>query len=1284
MNKKRTTMFLLAGAILAVAFFALGANIATDLVREKFTEAVKESLDSQITLGEVKGNPFRGYRIEDVSLSADGSELFSARRIKAKVSLISLITGGAPVSLLEIVGFSSDVERINRLIPRIKPGEEGGQLPFEKVRLTDSQFGTSWAQATIRAVTLSLDGDRIDTNLDISVNDLPVRGDLDVSMADKVSAIRRMDLRIGEGKISASGEVMPELFLKGNAKDLDVSRLVSFWPDADPELYNGLVSLEFTAERTWQDPEISGDFLFSGSLLSGIPVEKASARWRFLNNRLDVADLDVFILGFPLNGSLAFVFDPKSPPRMRVDLKGAAANLEALSRISEKLQGMSGTLDNFSVFLEGQVSNPEGQISFEARELGYRDLSTSNTSINARIRGGNINITGKSNFEGAPLTLGGTVSNFMRSPVTALQGTLRSLSLGSLDKLVPAMQELDLRGSVNSDYRISGPVQAMSVSGKLWSDKISVGQHSLERPSSFFDYDLKEDALSFSDMKASWKKAAISGKGKITSLTSDERAGDLSLQASNLDSAFFSSFYPQISEYRLKGEMSVEALVKGPLSGPSVRVGLLSRSLSLMDSYSFTNLKAGTNINDLKAGIPSDLQLDITADSASIAGAELKTLDLELEKKAKVLTVKKGNASIGEGSLSAGGSATLEDPAERTTLNLTLKAANIDLEKVKLKGGEALPLAGTLNGDVAVTGRVDDPRVSVNAAAPFIAAAGLKIDSVKMKVSGNTSTLKIEDISGKVGEGSMAVTGDVGLAPFAADLAINGKSLELNPLLSRFEKLKSLNITGKADLEFRGLFSEGKNNGSGKATSPSVRVMGMEITNVVIPLVLDGNRLTSPDGTGRIYGGQLMNDLALNLSGMTFYNEIEVKDTDVNALLKDAFKLQGNITGKAELFAKINGSLGKEFKYTGKGLFKTGQGMITGFKIIDLVAAVHRSRGLHFASVYAPFDLQTGKLILAEDTLVKAPEGDPLYEFLVASGGIGPEKKLDLACNGKINVKVINALLGGATGGLGGLASTQNLAGILTGVLEGAGSSLRDDDFRDVRFNLGGTFDKPSVANIKVSPGEKQETTQQADQEEKTLQEKILEQVIPGATPALPQQQQPEPTEPEQTIKEKILEQLIPGTKPAPKQAPEQPAVQTGTSPLQKTEPEIKPSQEPAKPEPVEKSGPEPKPESKPEPKQEPGPEPEPEPEPVIEVIQEPSETPTPETQPSSVTTEGTAEEPAPEPELKPETETPAEPPSELPVEKPVGEAPATVPKPPLEEPVIEQPQEVVSEDMIE
>ena len=308
--------------------------------------------------------------------------------------------------------------------------------------------------------------------------------------------------------------------------------------------------------------------------------------------------------------------------------------------------------------------------------------------------------------------------------------------------------------------------------------------------------------------------------------------------------------------------------------------------------------------------------------------------------------------------------------------------------------------------------------------------------------------MKIEDLSGKVGSGSLSVTGDVRLTPFVSELAISAKDLELNPLLSRFEKLQPLNIAGKADLEFHGRFGDGGNSGSGKATSAAVRVMGMEITGIVLPLDLSGVRLTSPDGTGRLYGGKILNDFALNLSGMTFHDEIEVKDTDVDGLLKDAFKLQGHITGKAELFAKVNGTLGEELKYTGKGLLKTGQGMISGFKLVDLVAAVHRSRGLQFVSVYAPFDLQTGKLILAKDTLVKAPQGDPMYEFLAASGGVGPDNRLNLACNGKINVKVINALLGGATGGLGGLASTQNLAGILSGVLEGAGSSLREDVYK--------------------------------------------------------------------------------------------------------------------------------------------------------------------------------------------------------------------------------------------
>jgi len=1160
MNKKRITLVLLVCAVLALAIAGFTMDLATDLVREKIIQAVDQGLDSRITLGEVKGNPFRGYRIEGVTLSADGVDLFTARRINAKVSLFSLLGGGPPVSLLEVVGFDSDVERVNRLIPRIRPGEGGGELPFKRVRLTDGRFGTPWAESTLKTVTVSLGKGRLDTDLDLLVGDLPVKGGIDVLLTDGASALKKMDLKIGDGRLTASGKVMPELSVDGEARSLDIARLVSFWPGANPELFKGLLSLGFSARKTWQDPEISGNLDYSGSLLSGIPVEKASARWKFLNDRLDIADLDAFALGFPLKGDLAFVFDPKAPPRMRVNLKGSAADLEALSQVSKKLEGMSGALDHFSVFLEGRVSNPEGQVSFEARKLGYKNYSTSDTSITAKIKGGNIAISGKSKFEGAPITVGGTVSDFMRSPVASLQGTLRSFSLGSVKKIVPAMGDTDLKGNVNADYRLSGPVQSLALSGKTWSDSIAVGPNTLERPSTFFDYHLQEDLLSFSDMKARWKGADISGKGEVSHPSSDKRTGDLLFLASNLDPAFFASFYPPISEYRLKGELSLEAGVKGQLSRPTVHVSLRSRALSLMDNYSIKNLKAETDITDLKAGLPSDLRLDVSADSATVAGASVQALKVELEKKAKVITIRQANAALGAGILTAGGNVTLEDPMEKSALNLTVKGQNIDLEKVTLEGGTKLPLAGVLTGEAVATGSVKDPRISVTATAPFIAAAGLKADGVKTKISGNTTVMKIEDLSGKVGSGSLSVTGDVRFTPFVSELAVSGKDLELNPLLSRFEKLQPLNITGKADLEFHGRFGDGGNSGSGKATSAAVRVMGMEITGIVLPLDLSGVRLTSPDGTGRLYGGKILNDFALNLSGMTFHNEIEVKDTDVEGLLKDAFKLQGHITGKAELFAKVNGTLGEELKYTGKGLLKTGQGMISGFKLVDLVAAVHRSRGLQFASVYAPFDLQTGKLILAKDTLVKAPQGDPMYEFLAASGGVGPDSRLNLACNGKINVKVINALLGGATGGLGGLASTQNLAGILAGVLEGAGSSLRDDDFRDVSFNLGGTFDKPSVSNIKVGPGEKKEAApgEPAGPEETPLPQKILEQVIPGAKP---QEQSPpgaSPSEEPPSLKDKILQQVIPGTKTEPK-VPEKPpaAVTTPAAPALKPVKEI-------------------------------------------------------------------------------------------------------------------------------
>ncbi len=1127
MSKRGKVLLVIVGAVVVLAIVGMSIDYGTGLVRDMVAKAVQENLDSQVTKGSVSGNPIKGYTLSDIAIATDGEEVLSADRIRAKVSILAFLTGGAPVSMLEIEGFRSEEGKINRLIPKIKPGEGGGELPLQKVRITDSTFGSQWATLQISNVLLAFSDDVIKTDLDLVVDELPVKGELDVSMDEGALVVKKMNIKIGEGSLSGSGAILPELSMEVKAANLNIPQLIDFWPKANPAMYKGTVSTEFTVKGTWLDPDISGNVDYSGQILAGMPVERAVARWRYHSYRLDVAGLDMRLFGFPLAGSLAFVFDPAAPPKMLVDLKGSAADLEALSKVSEKLEGLSGTLDKFSVHLEGDVQKPQGQISFAAGNLGYKGYAVTGTSIDARVKDGNIAITGKSVFEGAPLAFGGNVSNFMAKPAVNISGTLRSLSLGKMGTLVPAIKEMKASGNVNVDYKITGGVPDFVVTGKVWSDKLSAMDYTLTNVSTFFDYNMKADTLSFSDLKGLFKQAALSGKGKISSLTTEKRSGDIRIQAGNLDSAFFAAFYPPISEYKLKGKMAVEAHIRGALTNPAVTVTLTSPSLSVMDSVGFTNLRAGTEIAGISAGVPSDLDLDIAADSASVAGVVLQSPNVGINKKDKVINIKEGKAIVGGGNLWASGTVTMEEPTEKTALDIAVKASNVNLEKITQKGGKPLPAAGVINGDARVSGTLENPKIAVEASAPFVAAAGMTVDNVKARVAGDMKKLSIEEMSGKVGEGSITVTGDMRPAPFSADLAVNGQNLDIKPLTSRFEKLRSFNITGTMDLVFNGHFEKDKNRGNGKATSSSVRFMGISFTDIVLPVELVDDKLVSSNGTASLYGGKVKNKGSLNLADFSFNDEAEISGTDIDALMKDAFDLKGNITAKADLSARVSGSFGADgIKYSGKGLLKTGQGSVTGFKIVDLITAVHGVKGLRFASVYAPFNLETGRLILNKDTLVKAPEGDPLYRHFSANGTVGTEDNLNLNCSGKVNVKVVNAVLGGVAGGAAGLTMTQGIAGILEGVLKGGQTGLQEDDFRDISFTLKGTFDKPGISNLKVSAPETQETTTQPAEQELTPTEKLKEQLSVEQEPA-PAHEKPQEENIEEKIKQEIFRKIF-------------------------------------------------------------------------------------------------------------------------------------------------------------
>ena len=1122
-NKWFLISLLVIVAVLAVA--ASTMDMGTGLVKKEVSAAVEEQLDSTIRMDSVRGNPFRGYEVSGVAISTGEQEILTAEKINVGVSLMALITGAPPVSLIEIEGFDSNVERMNQLLSKIETGQGEGEIPVKKVRLLDSSFGTPFARAAIRDIALTFDRTRINADIDLDIQDVPLRGDVDVDIKEGAVFLEKMDLNVGDGHISAMGGLRPDLSLQGKMENLDVPRLASLWPGIDPDNFKGLFSTDLTAEGTWEAPNISGTLSFSGEKIAGIPLKSAEARWRYQQNRLDIADMKALLMGFPLEGHLAFVFEEDTPGRIMVDLQGSEADLSQLGELDPRFADLTGRVNEFTLNLKGDINEPTGSISFKAEKLAFRGYSLSGTDVNADIKKGLVDLKGSTSLMGAKISLGGKVTDFPGDARADIKGSLRSLSLKELKVVLPALSDIDPAGSLDADYKIQGSLSEPLVSGKIWSQKLALMEQTFSNPSLFFEY--HKDDLNFSSLKTAWRDTQISGEGKISEVSSPERKGDIIVNAAGLDSEFLEGFHPPVKEYGLKGELTASVNITGKLSEPSLKLALSSNKLSIQDNFSFQDLKAETFLKEITGEMPSDLSISLSAGSAALQGIGMSGVNMNIVKKGDNITLSDGRANLGKGTITAGGEMVLQDPMENSTMDISARGEDLDLSALSTEQAGKMPVQGIFTGDLSVKGTVADPSIDLKLSSPQVTASGMTVEKLSLVTGGNMENMKIQDLSAMVGKGSFQVTGDVSPVSSTADLKLEGKALDIKVLTSSFPKMKQLDLKGDLDLEFNGHFEQGNNTGSGKASSDLISVKGMRFTDLLYPLDLKENRLSTSNASGLMYGGKIEGNGYLDLADLSFNKDLEVNGIDVDSLLQDVSDMEGRITGKANVFAKIAGSMKDGLEYRGRGLLKTGEGSISGFKAIKLVAALHGMKDMKFASVYAPFNLDTGKLELKEDTMIKAFEGDPLYRFISAMGPVGPENKLDLSCKGNVNIRVLNALLGGAAGGI---SSAGDLAGMLSGALQGAGGQMKKDDFRDVSLKIGGTFDKPKVSNINVqkkeAPQEEQTLEEPVKEKspDKTIQEQVQEKISPDTQK---EESKEEPEDVEEKIKKEIIKKIF-------------------------------------------------------------------------------------------------------------------------------------------------------------
>lgn len=1121
----RKTMYLIVAviAIVGLALTALSIDFGGSIVREQTEKAFQENLKADLDMGEVKGNPFRGYLLDQVKLLKEGEMILTADIIRVKPAIMSLLSGNPRLSLLEVEGFRSDIPSLNKLLGSFELKGDGGEIPLEKLRFINSALSSTWADADIRDISFAFRGKTIDSRLDLLLNGMPVKGSLSVVMDGKTIDLGDLDMDVGEGNISARGNILPVLQVEGTLTEIGVRELVSFWPDADPSAFDGQFSSSFEGEGTWEDPNISGQFTFTGTRLLNLPFNRAAARWRYHENRLDLADLDAFVLGFPMKGNMAFVFRD-APARLLVDLEGSQVDLSSIKGISPDLKDLEGVIDRLKIDLSGAVTQLDGKVELEAREVKWKGYGVNDSSVILSISKGDMQVKGNTLFNKAPVSFQGGIDSFIKAPSVDLRGNVRNLEISTLKAFSTELERMDLQGKVNADVRVQGKPQDMAISGKAWSDNLSAMKEQFGETSLFFAYE--KDRFSFSDMGLSWRGSTVSGQGSVSGFSTDNQIMDVQLTAKELDSSFFSKFYPGISDYGMEGKVYVEIVLKGDPGSPAIKASAHSGSLRILDNYAFRDASITTELKGLPTGIPHSMDLLLETASASLAGIPVTDISATLRKQGDSLNLIDGSALLGGGKISAGGTIDLAPGDKQVPLmDGIVKAENIDLAIISRAMEGPLPISGSLSGEVEAKGPVSAPSFAIKASSPAISASGVSFQDLSTTLSGNMDKITISGFRASAGGGSLELTGDISPINRSADMKINASDLDLEVMTRNVQKAREFEVAGKINAQLDGHFEEGNHSGTGSITSPLISVMGIRITEVNYPISLKGDKILSNGGTANLYGGSVKGDASLDIRTFKFNEDVSVEGTDVNALLKDAFALKGNVTGKAQAFAKVSGSMEDGLTYSGKGLLKVGEGEITGFKGIDILTKLHGIKGIRYESVYAPFILETGRVILQKDTLAQAFEGDPLYRFMKAEGPVGPEAELDLSCQGNVNLQLLNVIMGGAAGGI---TSEKSLEGILKGVIQGAGGEMEKADFRDISFKVGGTFSKPSVSGLKIAAPPESAPAEKP--------EEIAPEVPASPSPSMPAEEKVIPSEgdtekkeesPQKDVKEEIKKEIL-------------------------------------------------------------------------------------------------------------------------------------------------------------
>ena len=1153
-QKKRSGMgfmkFLLVLVLLLVvlgiifSFADIGGGVILNYAQKYINDNYKLTLNAE----SITGNPVKGYSLNNFELlDSNGNKILSAGSLSGRVNFPALLTGKIRLAEISLGGVSMDIDQFIKTLQNFKlpatshnrheiifsatpayaeDSQSMPDIPVDRVSLTDSKFTSEFGVIDVHEIGADLAN--FDIDIDAAINNIPLKGVIDMGESAGLTAINRSDINFGSGKIIATGGLVNNVLdLHASIQGLDLSEITALYPALlSASDFEGSANLNLDVTGSLDDPKILGSVDYKGSKIYAFPVERVSANLSYSDNRITVSNIQANAFNIPIQGELAAASRPNEPLSVMIKLDGSEANLDGLDKILNvpDLKGLSGKVSTFNTNISGSVNALNGLINFTAPKIAYSGRTLSNIKAQIKLaHSDTATLNGKFNFEGSQGYLNGSIASFLVKPNLNVTAKIVDLDIKRVEDLIPDASDYKLAGKITASVNVKGSASNPVIAGSLSSPEFSGMDQKITKP--VINFSFAKKTLTLTKTEGTLNGMPISVTGTIGPLPSDNPS--LNINATiTMSPAALKNYVPDIDNYALKGSVNAGIKIQGSVNSPSINLLASSQNIQAMNMISAKGLELTTALNGDLTKLDK-LNVNASAKSITASGVTFTNANANINKDGDKITLGGLNAQAGSGSITGSGTASASG---KSPLDFNFKFTNLDL--APLASASGVDLKGKLTGTLKVSGSNANPAVNFSANVPAINASGFTLEKLIAEISGSMDNIKLNKVRAEVEGVEVSATGNVQVSPaLKLNIALNGKNIKLERLLKDYPDLKG-KLSGVANLAFNLTGNDKNISGKGSLTSSAINAYGIKLSSVNLPLAYSGNNFTSSGGTAKLYGGTARNNLTFDINAMKFTDNIDVSGLDVNALIQDVSGgLEGKITGTGKLSMKINGTAKDKTTYSGTGNFSMGAGAITGFKWLNLITKLHKSDGIRYSSVNAPLTLQTGKLIIKSGSIANAVKNDALYKYakLSQNGTVdfsGKDVTINFMTESSINYQLINALQGGGVGGLqalfkGGTSSLKDgLQAFLQGGVTGAQEKGSSGDFRTVALKISGKAASPSFSGLKIG-----ESTLKAQEKSDSKNNKTQTQ-----TPTKQNVQEAVQKKGEQII-DKTLDKLLPGSK---------------------------------------------------------------------------------------------------------------------------------------------------------